>query len=72
MSKQSHREYPCPLSESGACRHGGSKAYNYGFMRGNAGYCRYHKEWTSKMTTCPLRQKEEADDQRREATREVR
>lgn len=48
------KEYPCDLSSSGKCRYGGSKYFNYGFMRGNALYCRLEKMWIGDLKKCPL------------------
>ena len=45
-------KYPCPLI-NGLCEYGGSKYYDYGFMRGNAAYCRMRKAWVSDMKKCP-------------------
>lgn len=51
-------KFPCPLSPSDYCKHGGNKAYNYGFMRGMAPYCRKAKRWIYKHSgetiECPL------------------
>jgi len=46
--------YPCKYSKTGMCKHGGYKAYNYGFLCGVAGYCRYIKKWMSDMPCCPM------------------
>ena len=32
----SKKQYPCRLSETGCCKHGGNKAFNYGFMSGTS------------------------------------
>jgi hypothetical protein len=60
--------FPCPLSPSGYCKHGGNKAFNYGFMRGTARYCRKAKRWVHKhggdTIECPLAN-DQADPQER-------
>ena len=52
----SEKEYPCNLTPTGACKYGGNKVFNYGFMRGSAGFCRHPKEkrFTGDMNKCPL------------------
>ena len=51
-------KFHCPLSPTGYCKHGGNKAYHYGFMRGMASYCRKAKRWLRKpggeSIACPL------------------
>ena len=53
-------QYPCDLSESGLCQHGGSRRFNYGFYRGTAGYCRKVKKWTRHLDECPTKAAAEA------------
>lgn len=48
------KEYICPLSVTGKCRYGGNKAYNYGFVKGTASYCRYSKRWIHDIERCPI------------------
>ena len=52
-------KYPCRLSESGTCKYGRNKVYNYGFVSGTSGYCRLKKEWISNMRECPAKEKKE-------------
>ena len=47
------KKYQCKLSKSGACKHGGNKAYNYGFVSGTASYCYYIRRWLSDIIECP-------------------
>jgi len=47
------KEYPCEMSKTKLCRFGGTKHYNYGFVRGTASYCRLAKKWVSDMKECP-------------------
>ena len=47
------KKFPCPLVKK-LCEHGGNKRYNYGFVSGAAGYCRYKNKWTSDLENCPL------------------
>ena len=49
------KEYPCKLSESGMCKYGGSKYYNYGFVCGSASYCYKVHRWISGLKECPER-----------------
>jgi len=49
------QQYKCALSQTGTCEHGGNKAFNYGFMRGTAQYCRHSKgkKFTDDLSECP-------------------
>ncbi len=38
------KQFPCPLSPSGLCEHGGVKPYDYGFVRGTRSFCRHKKQ----------------------------
>ena len=46
--------FPCPLSPHSYCKHGGNKAYNYGFTYGASGYCRKVKTWIHDLDVCPI------------------
>lgn len=35
------KQYQCDLAETGKCQYGGTKAFNYGFMRGSHAVCRH-------------------------------
>lgn len=50
------KTYPCDLSKTGSCRHGGNKTYSFGIMSGLAGYCRHpdERKFTDDMNKCPL------------------
>ena len=48
--------YPCSLSESKTCEHGGNKRYNYGFMRGTSEYCRLKRKWVHNLKECPRKE----------------
>ena len=52
--KPSVREYPCPLSPTGSCKHGGNKYFNNGFGSGTDSYCRLVKKWVVSLEKCPL------------------
>jgi hypothetical protein len=52
------KKYPCFLAVDGSCRYGGNKRYNYGFVSGMAGYCRFSKKWVSDLPKCPLKAKD--------------
>jgi len=49
------KQYPCSMSKSGSCEHGGNKSFNYGFMRGASSYCRHPREhrFLNDMNECP-------------------
>ena len=46
-------KYPCKLSPTQWCKHGGNKSYNYGFTSGTASYCRKEKRFLGGMIICP-------------------
>lgn len=46
--------FPCPLSPSGVCRHGGNKHFNYEFMSGTSSYCRKSDKWVHDLASCPI------------------
>ena len=48
------KEYPCELSKTKMCKHGGNKYYNYGFVQGMASYCQIAKRWVVDLNECPL------------------
>jgi hypothetical protein len=48
------KEYLCSLSKTKMCKFGGNKYYNFGFLKGTAGYCRKIKKWISDIKKCPL------------------
>ena len=52
------KEYPCSLSSTKTCKHGGNKRYNFGFMSGTAGYCKKVNKWTSDLEECPLKKEQ--------------
>lgn len=55
MSK-AKQQYPCPLSPTGLCEHGGGKYYNGGYVHGISSFCR-HKQGRRFLSTlgfkCP-------------------
>jgi len=51
------KKYPCNLSPEKFCEYGGCKTYNYGFILGNAEYCRLNKMWVCDIKTCPKEEK---------------
>ncbi|KKK97355.1 hypothetical protein LCGC14_2653580 [marine sediment metagenome] len=47
-------KYPCYKSETGFCKYGGNKSYDYGFVSGTASYCKKAKKWVADLEKCPL------------------
>ena len=49
------RKYECKLSKDGLCEHAGNKAFDYGFMRGSANFCRHPREkrFVGNIKKCP-------------------
>jgi hypothetical protein len=43
-----------PESRCYACKFGGNKRYNYGFVSGMSLFCRKEKKWLVDMKVCPL------------------
>lgn len=54
------KQYPCPMSPTGSCEHGGNKRFNYGFASGSASFCRHPTQgrfidgMLSGTIKCPL------------------
>ena len=60
--------YYCPRANggnSGGCKHGGNKVYNYGFVSGTAGYCRLNSRFLASFSSCPKEEitESEANDE---------
>lgn len=51
------KEYHCEKSDTKMCKYGGNKRFNYGFMSGTSGYCRFFNEWLHEIEVCSQPQK---------------